>query len=129
MRAPAGHPEDGEAVDAEAVGELCDVARPVEQSPRGIEVGEPVAGPVDEDEPDAGRAWCVVAHVREPGEARPVEPEHSCAVWRAPLGIAESPSIGEREGPVHGRRTLAVGMRRAALAGRPSRLCCDRFVR
>lgn len=109
VRPTARHSEHGEPIEPQCVGELSDVARPVEQLAVGLEIGESIPGTVDKDEPNTGRFRRLVSQVREAGHRRPTEPKDRKTVAGAPLLVAESPAVAELDcrghaGKLHARR-------------------------
>ncbi len=96
--APARGAEHPEPVEPEDVRRLCDVSRPVEDPPAGLEVREAVSRPVERDDADARvRRGSRREAGLEPGAGVAVEVEPGLAVGRPVLREAEEPPVAERQ--------------------------------
>ena len=98
IRPAARGAEDREPVQLEGVGDLLDVARPVENGPALLIVREPVPRPVEPDDSNPGLPGGRLCEQRlEPRAGVPVEVEARFAVRPAVLGVAEAPAVAQPE--------------------------------
>jgi hypothetical protein len=93
-----GNAQDGEAIQAEAIGQSPYVVRPVGDRAPGLEVGAAEAGPVHGENPDASLGADRHDDLRLESRAREtMEVEGRRAVRIAVLGVAERPAVGQAE--------------------------------
>ena len=109
VRSPTGDAEDGEAVDAERVGQILDIDRARRDRAARLRVRAAVARPVAGDDQQA-LVDARVGMARQPAARRAVEVEDGGCVRLAVLDVGKHAAIArlDRALPLHGRRLQKV---------------------
>lgn len=93
VRSTSGVPGDIELVDAERVGKLSDIGRPIEETPIGLEGRETVAGAIDADEAKTLFLRDLVRRVEEARSRCAVEEEEGFTARVAVFSEAEGATV------------------------------------